>query len=1443
MKKIYLLTLAAILLTSFIQAQSKYPEGKYSTDTLKPLTSKEQQKLQMLPELKLPVQFKNTTLPYTVDNSTQPYMRDIFNQSGLDCGQAASVAIAFTYEINRLRNVTSDQLSTTYPSYFTWNWENGGNGWYGVSYYHSMEVLRMVGNPNLEVYEENVNGGDGTRFMTGYDKYLHAMTNRIRGAYSIDVSDEEGLENFKHWLDHHHEGSDVGGVAFFYSQYQSPSNTLPAESEFAGEKVITSWGSSPNHGMAIAGYNDSIKYDYNADGQYTNHIDINNDGVVNMKDWEIGAVLMNNTYHSYPANNWGNEGYAWMMYRTLALDRFNGGIWNNTVNVLKAKENYEPQLTMKVQMEHNKRQRVKMNVGMTTNLSSDEPMYLLDFPIFDFQGADQSMQGGNVEGAEFMEFGYDLTPFLNYLQPGEIAKFIFQLEENDPDGTGTGEFISMSLIDYTGSTPVETDCGQNNLPLVDNGLLKVPVTASINFNPPEITTESFPVATIYEPYAHNLSATNGTPPYRWSWDMDFEIENETSTYPNLTGTSLPTGASTYAEYELPFDFPYYDSVYSSIFVYKTGAIMMEALPTDLPYNSDDDVVFFNRKMIAGLYMEENGSLASPTLQSIENADNVHFIWTNETYQFSIRLYEDGTIKLYYGDNNLSAHQRFVAGVSSGDQEFAQILPISNAENIPNGLIYTLTPHQIPEEFTISEDGLVSGTPTQQYLAEQLPVRVKDDNNLINKKIVPISTDGFIIDYAFHTQDNDLLETGETATLDITLINETEENVTGVSVSLSSTHSAVTITDNTEVFGDIAAAETASISDAFSFDIGHECEDGETLDFIIHVTSDQENWERPITEIVYAPKIIALSAAIDDGDNGRLDEGENADYLLTVSNAGGGDIQNVNFELTSDDEYLSINTSSEFSTSLNSEAQDVLSFNLTADIASPQGHVAPMLLYVNNDNYSDSIQLYVSIGQIVEDWETGNMEQFSWYTEGTADWFISDDTSYNGSICLESGDIGDGQVSTLKIGVQVLTQDSIRFHRKVSCEFNESSTNWDYLAFYIDGLEQARWDGEKNWEQFSYPVSSGFQIFEWKYIKDGSVSNFEDCAWIDDIIFPSMYDAPPQLFVSVDSIFKQMPMDSIDTDTILISNIGGGILGYHLELQNTPGSIPGGKSIAGSTLSGSSDGFMMGESVVWDLTVTNGSTDSEWIKEIMINFPSGMDITSATDFYDSNDTLFSNGILGNGVIITWFNETDTGWGIITGGEAATATITADIAEDFTGDMEIEYQLVGDIYGAEPHYINDILMIENLGPPIDWLHVSPESGQAHQPNTDSIILHWDTYGMQPGLYEAELMIYLENDTVTIPVSLEVIWPVDVEEISQQKLAIYPNPTQDMLYINLEGFEAKSSIEIIDIQGHVIMKQSLDVNQKSTSLNCQNLPQGSYIIRLISGNRIVQGKFVKL
>ncbi|MFP4665037.1 MAG: T9SS type A sorting domain-containing protein [Bacteroidales bacterium] len=1435
-----LLTLMALIfilasLTAGIsaQAQNPLPDEKFRPDTLNPLSQKEKQKLLTLPELKLPPQFRDTPLPSEVDNSTQPYMREMFTQSGLDCGQTASVALGFTYEINRLRDLAADTDTTTYPSYFTWNFENGGNGWYGASYYHSMEVLRMVGNPDIETWGYDVNEGSNKMFMSGYDKYYQAMKNRIRGAYCIDVSDEEGLNSFKHWLDHHHEGDDVGGVAFFYSQFQSPSNTLPDESAHAGEDVIISWGASPNHAMAIVGYNDSIKWDYNGDGQYTNDIDINGDGVIDMRDWEIGGVKIANTYGNHLT--WGEEGYAWMPYRTLAQSRYDGGIWNQTVNMLKAKASYEPQLTMKVHMRHTKREFVKMNVGMTTDLSSNEPMYLLDYPIFDYQGAQHFMQGGTDSVDQHMELGFDLTPFLNYLNPGQEAKYIFQLTENDPDGTGQGEVYSVSVIDYTSESPVETDCGQNNISLMENGKLQVPVSTSVNFEPPVIDDSTLPAATIYEPYTHSLSASGGTPPYLWSWDLDFDINEQVTTYPSVSGSSLLSGVA----YDLPFEFPFYDSVYSTLWVYGTGALMFEPETTDLPYNSDDDIVFYNRKMIAPMYMDENGDLGSLSMSVQENADNVIISWSNTEHEFAVRLYQNGDIKMYYGNNLMPDNSVFVAGVSSGDKENVRILPISNADIIQPGLTYNLTARPMPEDFDISESGEITGTPQSQYLAQDLHIKLKDANNIENSKVIPISTDGFIIDYDIHTADNDSLEFGETATVDLILINETESEATGITAILSSEHPQVTITDASENIGSISPTETMTIPGAFSFDLGTDVENMEMIDLLFHVQADQDNWQRTIEAPVYAPVIEQAGAGIVDGDNNRLDPGETVLYHPVMNNTGGADLQNVEFTLTTTDPYLSITDSQHSTAEMQPLTSETLDMVIEAAPDAPVGHVAEMTMQISGDNFIASLTMHVSIGIIIENWESGDMETYSWDTGGNAGWFITTDTVFNGSYALQSGDINDNEISELRIGLEVLAQDSIRFYRKVSCE-DGSEDNWDYLAFYIDGVEQDRWDGEKDWAEFAYPVNPGFHLFEWKYIKDGSVSTGADCAWLDDIVLPSIYDAPPEMFVSTDSIYKEMPMDSISIDTLVISNLGGGIISWDMEVRNAPPQgMPETKSIAGSTLECSASSFEMGESLTWDLSVTNGSEDSEWIKQIMIDFPAGMTINSATDFYDDNDTLFSNGVIGDGVIITWFNETDEGWGVITSGETATATIEADISEDFAGDMELEYQLTGDIYGAEPHYINDVLILENLGPPIDWLSLSPALGDVWHLNNDTVLLEFDTHGMTAGIYDAQLNLYYEADTLIIPVVLEVTWPVAVGEEMSESLLLYPNPASEQMFLDVNlSHSGDIDIRITDVSGNLvrrISKKDMKAGNHRFTLSVRDLSPGMYLLTLSNGREV--------
>jgi C1A family cysteine protease len=102
--------------------------------------------------------------------------------------------------------------------------------------------------------------------------------------------------------------------------------------------VIIQWGNSPNHAMTIVGYNDSIRWDYNNDGQYTNHIDINLDGVVDLKDWEIGGFKMANTYGSI--SGWGDEGFSYMTYKSVADGFQQGGIWDNLVAIVNVKENH-----------------------------------------------------------------------------------------------------------------------------------------------------------------------------------------------------------------------------------------------------------------------------------------------------------------------------------------------------------------------------------------------------------------------------------------------------------------------------------------------------------------------------------------------------------------------------------------------------------------------------------------------------------------------------------------------------------------------------------------------------------------------------------------------------------------------------------------------------------------------------------------------------------------------------------------------------------------------------------------------------------------------------------------------------------------------------------------------------------------------------------------------
>jgi len=68
---------------------------------------------------------------------------------------------------------------------------------------------------------------------------------------------------------------------------------------------------------------------------------------------------------------------------------------------------------------------------------------------------------------------------------------------------------------------------------------------------------------------------------------------------------------------------------------------------------------------------------------------------------------------------------------------------------------------------------------------------------------------------------------------------------------------------------------------------------------------------------------------------------------------------------------------------------------------------------------------------------------------------------------------------------------------------------DKVSAVVQLANQSSIDGERgalvewcgDWEQFSYPVTSGRHTFTWTYVKNYTTAERADAAWIDDVEFP------------------------------------------------------------------------------------------------------------------------------------------------------------------------------------------------------------------------------------------------------------------------------------------------------------------------------------------------------
>lgn len=129
---------------------------------------------------------------------------------------------------------------------------------------------------------------------------------------------------------------------------------------------------------------------------------------------------------------------------------------------------------------------------------------------------------------------------------------------------------------------------------------------------------------------------------------------------------------------------------------------------------------------------------------------------------------------------------------------------------------------------------------------------------------------------------------------------------------------------------------------------------------------------------------------------------------------------------------------------------------------------------------------LTIGEAVDN------TSLTWTTGGNSDWAGQTAVSYYGGDAARSGTITDNQ--TTWVQATVTGPATLSYYWKVSSE-----SGWDYLRFYIDGIEQAgSISGSVDWTQKTYAISSGSHTLRWEYSKDIFLSSGSDAGWLDKV---------------------------------------------------------------------------------------------------------------------------------------------------------------------------------------------------------------------------------------------------------------------------------------------------------------------------------------------------------
>lgn len=369
------------------------------------------------------------------------------------------------------------------------------------------------------------------------------------------------------------------------------------------------------------------------------------------------------------------------------------------------------------------------------------------------------------------------------------------------------------------------------------------------------------------------------------------------------------------------------------------------------------------------------------------------------------------------------------------------------------------------------------------------------------EVLPAEGPYLILDSYEIVSQGEQVNYGEESTAVLNITNVGVEDIQDVTLTLSTENEYIQILNSTTVLEKVSAGETVSVPDIFLFQVSNDVPDQTKAEFFLQLTAGDYQWEGKFNVILNAPELAMESFSTSDihaGQTGTV----NVVFINNGHTASPAGTVNV-FSSSSD---LLFTTSTVEIPSIHANETITVEFPVTVAEGVEEGSCYEVTYLLTADHYSIGGSIVMSVGNVMDGFETGDFSVFNWTFGGNQNWVIDSQNQYNGSYCAKSGSINDQQSSKLILEVNIPSAGEISFFKKVSSE-----NNYDKLYFYIDGVEKENWSGTVNWSQSTYPIAPGNHTLRWEYTKDYSVSSGQDCAWIDDVQLPAtsvVYGLPP-----------------------------------------------------------------------------------------------------------------------------------------------------------------------------------------------------------------------------------------------------------------------------------------------------------------------------------------------